>query len=309
MAANAENVFSALRLSHSMVASLPEAVDEASLESPCEAMALLAHACMLAVGFRLIGLSDDGKLGTRAAEAGQPTPLPSQWRQNSPQGHYAFRYAHDQSSLEFVVKVSRMGGKAVINGLGVGDDKVYTTDLLVQDFISSSSLPFRVDRDKSDAANAETLRHIFISPGRLTDAGSLVKLQIIQKLAPGIRKDGYEDSAHSAAPSQSHASRPLPSESPYPQIGAVDPLRVPTRPQPHGDLMPPGFDDEYDILRPAGRSPWPGPGRPLNIGERDLYPQGLGPHDPLNGGGFGPARPGGGMHPSHDDPIFPPGLR
>ena len=42
--------------------------------------------------------------------------------------------------------------------------------------------------------------------------------------------------------------------------------------------------------------------RPLNIGERDLYPQGLGPHDPLRGGGFGPG--GGGMHPTFDDPMF-----
>lgn len=42
-----------------------------------------------------------------------------------------------------------------------------------------------------------------------------------------------------------------------------------------------------------------------NIGERDLYPPGLGPHDPLRigpgGGGF---RGGGGMHPTFDDPIF-----
>lgn len=42
--------------------------------------------------------------------------------------------------------------------------------------------------------------------------------------------------------------------------------------------------------------------RPLNIGERDLYPPGLGPHDPLRGGGFGPG--GGGMHPTFDDPMF-----
>jgi len=42
--------------------------------------------------------------------------------------------------------------------------------------------------------------------------------------------------------------------------------------------------------------------RPLNIGERDLYPQGLGPHDPLRGGGFGPG--GGGMHPTFEDPMF-----
>lgn len=61
--------------------------------------------------------------------------------------------------------------------------------------------------------------------------------------------------------------------------------------------------------------------RPLNIGERDLYPPGLGPHDPLRMGpgppGFGGG--GGGMHPTFDDPLFagrqggggraPPGAR
>ena len=45
--------------------------------------------------------------------------------------------------------------------------------------------------------------------------------------------------------------------------------------------------------------------RPLNIGERDLYPPGLAPHDPFRGGGFGPGGVGGGgMHPTFDDPLF-----
>ncbi len=62
------------------------------------------------------------------------------------------------------------------------------------------------------------------------------------------------------------------------------------------------------------RPPRPGPGfgggrNPVNIGENDLYPPGLGPHDPLRGS-FGPGgglpRPGGGggMHPTFDDPMF-----
>ena len=38
-------------------------------------------------------------------------------------------------------------------------------------------------------------------------------------------------------------------------------------------------------------------------GERDLYPPGLGPNDPLR---IGPMRGprGGGMHPTADDPMF-----
>lgn len=49
-----------------------------------------------------------------------------------------------------------------------------------------------------------------------------------------------------------------------------------------------------------------GPRMP-GYGERDLYPAGLGPNDPLRVGGVGPGpgiRGGGGMHPTFDDPMF-----
>ena len=69
-----------------------------------------------------------------------------------------------------------------------------------------------------------------------------------------------------------------------------------------GDFPPPGFEDEYEVHRPRGGIG--GERRPLNIGERDLYPPGLGPHDPLRGGGGGFGPGGGGMHPAFDDPMF-----
>lgn len=34
-----------------------------TLQSPYEAVALIGHACMLAVGFRLVGLGEDDNLG------------------------------------------------------------------------------------------------------------------------------------------------------------------------------------------------------------------------------------------------------
>ena len=34
-----------------------------SLKTPCEAVALIGHACMAAVGFRLLGLGEDHNLG------------------------------------------------------------------------------------------------------------------------------------------------------------------------------------------------------------------------------------------------------
>lgn len=43
----------------------PKASDESSpvVKSPYAAIALLAHACMLAVGFRLVGLGEDHRIG------------------------------------------------------------------------------------------------------------------------------------------------------------------------------------------------------------------------------------------------------
>ena len=37
---------------------------DSSLKTPYEAVALIGHACMAAVGFRLVGLGEDHKLGS-----------------------------------------------------------------------------------------------------------------------------------------------------------------------------------------------------------------------------------------------------
>ena len=63
MTINAGNVFSAQNLSELMYQSLPK---EASphLKNPYDAIALLSHGGMLAVGFRLVGLGEDHRIGT-----------------------------------------------------------------------------------------------------------------------------------------------------------------------------------------------------------------------------------------------------
>ena len=191
----------------------------------------------------------------------------------------------------------------------------------VKDFLSESSLPLALSAEDDRESTSRKLQHIFISPGRITDLGAMMKLQIVQKLAPGLRKEGYEESAHAASTAGSDQRRRPPPERddllpthdplrgdhvpPYAQPRPFDdPLAVPPRrPIPAGDFPPPDFEDEFEMnRRPRGIG---GERRPLNIGERDLYPQGLGPHDPLQGsfhpsGGIG----GGGMHPTFDDPLF-----
>lgn len=64
--ATSNSALSAESLLDIMVKSLPEkASDESSpvVKDPYAAIGLFAHACMLAVGFRLVGLGEDHKMG------------------------------------------------------------------------------------------------------------------------------------------------------------------------------------------------------------------------------------------------------
>ena len=323
---NSGNVFSAANLSEYMYSSLTPST-EPQLRDPYDAVALLCHACMIAVGFRLIGLGEEGKIDV-TAEAQSPEPLPSAWNSTTT-SNYAFRYAHSQSSLTYLVKVSRLGSKALVHGLTLPDEgKVHTLDIPIKEFLSPASLPLSTGQQADKATTSAKIREIFISAARITDLGALLKINLIQKLAPGLRKEGYEESAHAASTAQRRSPPPsavgrehddrrpehdplrddrLP---PYAQPRPFDdPLAAGPRRQPYpaGDFPPPGFEDEYEINRPHGGGPFGGARRPLNIGERDLYPPGLGPHDPLRGpGGYGPGGGigGGGMHPTFDDPMF-----
>lgn len=298
-----------------MASSLPKAADS-KLNNAYEAVALAAHAGMIAVGFRLVGLGEDDRIDAHA-DAENPEPLPTAWNAHN---SYAFRYKHSQSALEYIVKVNRLGGKAVVFGIGMGDDKTANFDVTVKDYISESSLPVSPSTDGSNDDLAKKLQDVFISEGRLSDFGALLKLSIIQKLAPGLSKAGYEASStqdnRDANPGRDQPQRGegadnprRPPEEPEPArpYPFVDPLAQPRQP---GRPLPepiPGFEDEYEINRPP-RGPLGGNRNPMGMGHNDLYPPGLGPHDPLRphlGGGLPfPGGMGGGMHPTFDDPLF-----
>lgn len=62
MGVNSGNVFSAVNLSEYMYKSLPKQPN-LELRNAYDAIALLTHACMLAVGFRLVGLGEDHQIG------------------------------------------------------------------------------------------------------------------------------------------------------------------------------------------------------------------------------------------------------
>ena len=288
--------------------------------------------------------------------------MPKEWNASSSSSSYAFRYCHMQSSMEYLVKFNRMGPKAVVFGMGIGDDRTATFDALVKDYVSETAFPATLSSASSgqddgegrterggEADDAEhrrsmadaLLQRIFVPPTRMSGLAELFKVNIIQKIMPGLHKEGYQETSpppsnparpdsSSSSQRQSHPrgrrpddddalSRPrhLPPSQPGRPFPFGDPLAMPLPPPPppppFADFPPPLFEDEYDLTRPPRGGP-PGPPalggarNPLNIGHDDLYPPGLGPHDPFGRapGGGGLQRPGGGggMHPTFDDLLF-----
>ncbi|KAK3986554.1 PI31 proteasome regulator N-terminal-domain-containing protein [Cladorrhinum sp. PSN332] len=294
------------------------------LSSSLDAVALATHATLINLGFRLLGFKEGQNI---EAECARLAPrLPSQWN-NSASSH-SFVYAHTQSSMQFVIRIDRLGTKTEVRGLGTGDERIMRFEIITRDYISSSALPVRIamtsegSEDRSDLPSK--LSSVFVSEARLKDLISSLKISLVQRLLPGLNKEGYtedpideEDAALRRGRNPAQPARPqdpphLPEPvrpNPYP---APEPLAAP-RPQPGPvpDFPPPGFEDEYEVNRPPRgplHVPGIGPGFG-NIGHDDLYPAGLGPNDPIrrNLGPLGlprPQRGGGGMHPTFDDPLF-----
>jgi hypothetical protein len=221
--------------------------------------------------------------------------------------------------MEYLIKVNRLGSKSVVYGLAIGDDKTTHFDVTTNDYVSPSALPLTISQDTSTEDASKKLQDLFITAGRLNDLGSLFKISIVQKLAPGIGKTS-EQTDTEGEQTQS-ADRSAPRRGGQPPDAREPPNEPePARPHPFDDPLArpqgnrplpepiPGFEDEYEVNRPARRDLRDNR-YPVGIGHDDLYPQGLGPNDPLRphlgpglprpGGGFG-----GGMHPTFDDPMF-----
>lgn len=295
-----------------MLASLPKDASP-HLNSAFDTVALATHASMIGIGFRLVGLGEDHRVEAHS-DYDTPQPLPAEW--NATNGSYAFRYRHGQSSMEFLVKVTRMGNTITVMGMAMGDDKIVDFKVQKGEYVSEGNLPVTVDTEKTEEAE-EAITKACINVGRLSDYGSLMRVKLIQKLAPSLQKEGYQETQDEEA---GQSSRQAPGrESPRPQYDPLredrdpraqphplhDPLVQPRQPRGPFPEPIPGFEDEFEIQRPPrGMGQGGGFGR---IGERDLYPQGLGPNDPLRGGigpGLGGPMGGGGMHPTFDDPLF-----
>ncbi|KAJ7667871.1 PI31 proteasome regulator N-terminal-domain-containing protein [Mycena polygramma] len=242
-----------------------------TLSSSQDGIAALLHAAMTSLSFRLIGI-DESSPATSAL-----TVLPEDWNKNGP-SHYTFRYRHDQSSLEFVVKVSKLGGRTLINAIALESDKASSLDIATNDFVSPSFYPHDLS-----ASDSMPLIHGFISSNRVADLMSQFKLKIIQKLVPGLRKDGFTETSEDVS------------------IGSAAnaTTSAPRANQPQNYQPPPVFPGANP--HPFELPPTVGPRNPLEIGRRDLDPF---PANPFSPPPLFPGGDGDGMFVGPNHPVF-----
>lgn len=88
--------------------------DKKRLESQQDAIVALTHSAFHALSFRLVAV-DDSTLASTTLNG----ILPEAWNTNGP-GNYTLRYRHEQSSLEFIIKVIQLGSRTLINAIAVG---------------------------------------------------------------------------------------------------------------------------------------------------------------------------------------------
>ncbi|KAI0998597.1 hypothetical protein K3495_g9599 [Podosphaera aphanis] len=297
-----------------------------------EAIALFSHSCMIANEFRLIGYD---KFRKTEQECSDLAPrLSAKWNERKSKSNtFDFLYVHDKSSRDYFVTIDQVENKAEIRGFTSVDERVARLDITVLDYISATALPLQIehtpDGQEDRLGLEDKIEEIFVSISRMQDLISLFQLSIIEKLTSNLTKAGGECDGSVPSPQNTHSSTlredistlfnpqtaapfnpyvgpqantPLP-HIPLPPSGLQNTNFIPSRPVPQGEFPPPGFDDEYDILRPTLQH-LPNPSRPpFNIGHDDLNPPGLGPRDPLRGsfvGGGGMS----GMYPTLNDPLF-----
>ncbi|PPQ83257.1 hypothetical protein CVT25_003996 [Psilocybe cyanescens] len=240
-----------------------------TLTSPQDAIAILVHGALTALAFRLTAIDESSTSATLSSNV-----LPTVWNKSAP-GHYTFKYRHDQSGLEFVVKLTKLGTRTVINAIALESDRIATLDICTDDFTSPSFYPHNLD-----ASDAPPLVHGYISSNRVSDLLSQLKLKIVQKLVPGLQKEGYTEEADSSAGASSSANPPP---------------RDPTVPRPRPQT-PPDAPDRNPYYPQSGF-----PRNPLEIGRRDLDPF---PANPFAPPSLFPQHGGDGMFVGPEHPIF-----
>ncbi|KIY46599.1 hypothetical protein FISHEDRAFT_75421 [Fistulina hepatica ATCC 64428] len=289
-----------------LMQALPSLLPPASkvLASQQDGIAALIHTALAAVSFRLIAVDESSSPRSTLVNV-----LPIEWNAHGPSNH-TFRYKHDQSSLEFVVKVAKLSSRTLINAIAIESDKAAALDICTNDFTSPSFFPQDVS-----AIDAPSLINGFISSNRVIDFMDQFKSQIIQKLIPGLHKEGYSETVtDEAAPFAGTSRQPPAPARPQPVVPpdapVYDPLRVPFRPRnpfeigrrdldpiPRNPFAPPPlFSDDDDGM-------FVGPNHPIFSGRGPVRNDPSGVTGPWGGDGFLP--PMGAPPGARFDPIGP----
>ena len=82
------------------------------LKNSHDAITSLVHTAMSALAFRLTAVDD------QSSSTYENNVLPVGWNKLGP-GNYTLKYKHEQSSLEFVIKLSRMSSRMLINAIAL----------------------------------------------------------------------------------------------------------------------------------------------------------------------------------------------
>jgi PI31 proteasome regulator N-terminal len=257
------------------------------LTSPLQALAAFSHASMLALDFRFIGFGEDHNAGIPQTTSISDTVelefdehnVQTLWTSES-DSHTEFRYAHPQSAMRYLVKVSRMAGKTIIMGMAWGVDRTVSLEVVTRDYTSEGFFPW-TSGDGREVVGG------YIGEHRLRDLASLMKINILQKLISNLNKEGYSEETTAEEFQSETYPRQQPPRQRQPPEDLFDPLRIPTRTPDDPEHMP-SFEDPYDLTRPPPVFP---SRSPLAIGSDDLNPPPF-----LGPGGF---RPPGANAPDH----------
>jgi proteasome inhibitor subunit 1 (PI31) len=179
----------------------------------------------------------------------------------------------------------------------IKDEKTASLDVLTADYLSASFFPYNPSSSESP------LVHGFISSSRVKDFITLYKINILQKLVPGLRKDGYQEERYSNDCLVRVSLMLMNSfRSTVPTTAASTSNPPPS--QPPARLPSPPFSMHEPFHHPY-------PARnPLSVGRSDLDPLGgMGVFNPppLSGGHGGDGMFVGPEHPLFRDRFATPG--
>ena len=73
--------------------------------------------------------------------------------------------------MQYVIKVDRLGGKAEIRGIGLGDERIARAEVTAKDYVSSAALPLRItmtsDGNEDRSTLEEKLKGVFVSEDKI----------------------------------------------------------------------------------------------------------------------------------------------